>query len=74
MATPALVVGIISFFIGLTGPIALGLGIGALRKINEEPTRYTGKGLAIAGLVMGAITTIFMILWLLFFVLAFSGM
>ena len=60
-----MVLGIISLGCGLTGPIALGLGISALGKINAEPSRYTGKGLAITGIVLGGLTTGLTLLFLL---------
>ncbi len=40
---------------GLTGPVGLGLGIAALRRIRR--TRAQGHGLAVAGVVVGAVMT-----------------
>jgi len=37
------------------GPLALGFGITALRRINRNERRLGGLGLAIAGIVMGAV-------------------
>lgn len=41
---------------GLPGPVGVGLGIGALRRIRRHGTR--GRGLAIAGVVVGAVSTL----------------
>ncbi|MCM0640661.1 DUF4190 domain-containing protein [Cellulomonas wangsupingiae] len=41
---------------GLTGPIGVGLGIGALVRIRR--TRAPGRGLAIAGIAVGAVGTV----------------
>ena len=45
------------------GTIALVLGIGARKKISTDP-RYTGGGMALAGMILG-------IIWLALFVLGF---
>ena len=47
------------FFGGLPGPVGLGLGIAALRRINT--TGKAGRGWAIAGIIVGAVG----ILWML---------
>jgi Domain of unknown function (DUF4190) len=39
----------------LLGPLALWFGITALRRINRSGRSLNGSGLAIAGIVMGAI-------------------
>jgi hypothetical protein len=70
LAVTSLILGICSMTIGwccgpvgvLTGPIAIGTGIFALVQIKNDPTKYTGKPLAIAGIVSGG-------LYLLFFAL-----
>ncbi|GAA1589203.1 hypothetical protein GCM10009804_51760 [Kribbella hippodromi] len=56
LATAALATGIGGFFIGLSAPVAIGLGIAALVQIKR--TRQGGKGMAIAGLVIGSVVTI----------------
>jgi hypothetical protein len=56
LATAALATGIGGFFIGLSAPVAIGLGIAALVQIKRR--RQAGKGLAIAGLVIGSLVTI----------------
>ncbi len=44
---------------GLTGPVGLGLGIGALRRIRRNGSG--GHGLAIAGIVVGAFFTVVLV-------------
>ena len=46
---------------GLPGPVGLGLGIGALRRIRRRGTK--GRGMAIAGVVVGAVGTLVCIGW-----------
>ncbi|WP_448058568.1 DUF4190 domain-containing protein [Cellulomonas hominis] len=46
---------------GLTGPVGLGLGIAALRRIRRTGAR--GRGLAIAGVVVGAAMTLLLAGW-----------
>lgn len=41
----------------ILGPVGLVLGILSLRRINAEPHRWKGKGLAIAAIVVGGIVT-----------------
>ena len=47
---------------GLPGPVGVGLGIGALRRIRRRGTR--GRGMAIAGVVVGAVSTLVCIGWI----------
>jgi hypothetical protein len=51
-----LATGIGGLFIGLSAPVAIGLGIAALVQIKRR--QQAGKGLAIAGLVIGSLVTI----------------
>jgi hypothetical protein len=53
----------------LPGLIAVILGLLALGQIRRSPNP-AGKGLAIAGLVMGGIQLAFLVLWILWFILA----
>ncbi|WP_162243377.1 DUF4190 domain-containing protein [Cellulomonas sp. Leaf334] len=46
---------------GIPGPVGLGLGIGALRRIRRRGTK--GRGMAIAGVVVGAVSTLVCIGW-----------
>src|SRR6266850_945423 len=58
----SMVLGIVSMTIGfccyfgvLTSPIAIGLGVFSLFQIKKDPNKYSGKGMAIAGIVAGAL-------------------
>ncbi len=46
---------------GIPGPIGVGLGIGALRRIRRRGTK--GRGMAIAGVVVGAVSTLVCVGW-----------
>jgi len=61
-AVTSLVLGILSLVLGFTvigsiilGIIAIVLGNKARKQIKAEPERYEGEGMAIAGIVLGAI-------------------
>ena len=56
LAAASLATGIGGIFIGLSAPVAIGLGIAALVQINRR--HQAGKGMAIAGLVIGSLVTI----------------
>ncbi|WP_329005211.1 DUF4190 domain-containing protein [Kribbella sp. NBC_00709] len=56
LAAAALATGIGGIFIGLSAPVAVGLGIAALVQIKRR--QQAGKGMAIAGLVIGSLVTI----------------
>ncbi|WP_329483744.1 DUF4190 domain-containing protein [Kribbella sp. NBC_01484] len=56
LATAALATGIGGIFFGLAAPVAIGLGIAALVQLKKR--QETGKGMAIAGLVIGSLTII----------------
>jgi hypothetical protein len=61
VAVAALVTGLVSvacFFI-VAGPVALGLGISGLRRTTANGTR--GRGMAIAGIVLGAVATLVLV-------------
>ncbi|MGW1344058.1 DUF4190 domain-containing protein [Kribbella sp. NPDC002412] len=64
MAIGSLATGIGGFCIPIAAPVAVGLGIAALVQIKKR--QDDGKGMAIAGLVLGGLTTIG---WLLYLVL-----
>ncbi|HEY8427494.1 MAG TPA: DUF4190 domain-containing protein [Sandaracinaceae bacterium] len=85
MALGSIATGAASFLFGLLGCcfpipctiaalplslIAVGTGIVALARQNKEPDRYTGKGLAIAGIALGGTWLLLGILWIL---LALTG-
>ena len=56
-AKASMICGIIGLFcFGIVlGPIALIMGLGAKSKIKQSPEKYTGDGMATAGIVLGII-------------------
>jgi Domain of unknown function (DUF4190)/Septum formation len=56
LATAALATGIGGIFFGLAAPVAIGLGIAALVQLKKR--QQSGRGMAIAGLVIGSLTTL----------------
>jgi hypothetical protein len=52
------------------GIAALVLGLVALSQIKKSPEKYTGKGMAITGVVIGSLTIVFYILLIIFWILA----
>ena len=56
LATASLVTGLGGLVVGLAAPVAIGLGIAALVQIKRRGQE--GKGMAIAGLVIGSLVTI----------------
>jgi hypothetical protein len=80
LAVTSLVFGIVSMTLGLccyfgvlTGPVALVLGIVALVQIKNDPTKYSGKGMAIAGIATGSLAFVFAALVILFNGIALSN-
>ena len=85
--TPNQTLGIISTIVGaasitvgwccymgvLLGPAAIITGIVALVQNKNDPMRYGGKGFAIAGIVMGALYLVLLILFILLYGLAAIG-
>jgi len=52
----------------IPGVVAVILGFVALGQIRREP-HSTGKGLAIAGIILGGINFAFILLWIIWFIL-----
>jgi hypothetical protein len=78
LAILSMVLGIVSITIGwccyfgvLTSPVAIGLGIFSLFQIKNNPTQYGGKGMAIAGIVAGALYFVFVAMIILIYGLSF---
>ena len=78
LAVLSMVLGIVSITIGwccyfgvLTSPVSIGLGIFSLFQIKNNPTQYGGKGMAIAGIVLGALYFVFVALIVLIWGLNF---
>lgn len=67
LAIASLVCGVLSFLCCsvLTGIPAIVLGIMAMMKEKADPMRYGGKGMSIAGIVLGAISILIMIVYLI---------
>ena len=77
MALLSMILGIISVTIGfccyfgvLTAPVAIGLGAYALSLVKKDPNKYGGKGMALAGIIMGGLYFILLILIIVFYGLA----
>ena len=66
LATASMVLGIIGLCVGICAPIALILGLVANSQIKQ--TGQEGKGMALAGIILGAIGTAF---WIIGFILNF---
>lgn len=57
----------------LSAAAALGLGIGSLRQINQRQGQETGGGMAIAGIVLGALGVLGGIFWIVIFIIGSSS-
>ena len=74
-ANPALITGIIGLVTGafcgvggLVGIAGIVLGVKARGEIDSDPSRYTGRGKATAGLVLGVVGLVALVIWVLVFV------
>lgn len=71
VALTALIIGLSSTLIPLfAGPVAIGFGIGGIVQVSRNKETMSGKGLAITGMVFGALTTV---VWFLLLVTLFAG-
>jgi hypothetical protein len=50
------------------GPVALITGYIGMKNANTNPTEYTGKGMAIAGIALGAFSTLISLLFIIIFI------
>lgn len=72
LAVASLILGIFTITIGwcyvgiVTGPIAIVLGIISLFQIKNSPEKYTGKPVAIAGIVTGSLYFVIIGIFILF--------
>ena len=79
LAVASLVLGIFSVTLGwcyvgvLTAPVGIILGIVSLVQIKNNPDRYTGKPLAIAGIVTSSISAVLLALFVIFVILLQVG-
>ena len=83
LAVASMVLGIVSVTIGwccyfgvITGPVALVLGTYSLSQIKKDPKQFGGRGMAIAGIIMGSLYFVLLALIILIYGLSFliSGM
>jgi hypothetical protein len=58
LARLSLVLGLAGICCGVTGPFAVLLGLLGINRINESRGLLRGKGLAVAGIVLGALETV----------------
>ncbi len=67
LAIASLVCGVLSFLCCsvLTGIPAIVLGIMAMMKEKSDPARYGGKGMAIAGIVLGSVSILILIVYMI---------
>ncbi len=75
MAIAGFVLGLVSIlFLGfITGILAIIFSALGLQKINREPELFSGKGLAVAGLILGIINVALPLLAVLFAISIFQG-
>ena len=64
-AVAALVTGLAGLFVPFVGIAGVVLGSKARREIDSDPHRYTGRGMAQAGFVLGIVGTVFTLLLVL---------
>lgn len=68
LAIGSLVCGIASYVLCcsiFTGIPAIVLGLMALNKEKTDPARYTGKGMAIGGIVLGSVSILIFLLYII---------
>jgi hypothetical protein len=78
LAVASLITGIFTVTVGwccylgvITGPVAIGMGIYSLVQIKNNPDKFTGKPLAIIGIVTGAVYFVFLVVIILVYGLMF---
>jgi|GEM_PF-5125879 len=69
LATASLVLSLCGLAVGITAPIGLILGIVARSQIKNEPQRYSGEGLALGGIIAGAIITALYVLMIVAYII-----
>jgi Domain of unknown function (DUF4190) len=73
----SLVFGILSVccYIGpITGIVALITGYLGMKNVNADPNQYGGKGLAMAGMIVGGIFFVLYSIYWLFLILVYAGL
>lgn len=71
LAIASLVTSLAAVLLPITGAVGLVLGIVALRAIQRDGTQ--GRGLAIAGIAVGAVFTVMAVLSIIFMIAMFAG-
>ena len=51
----------VPLFNAVLGPLAIVFGFASIKRINNAPEQYGGQRLAIAGIILGGISTIFLV-------------
>ncbi|MEO9324621.1 DUF4190 domain-containing protein [Nocardioides sp. C4-1] len=72
----SLVLGVLGVTIafGITGPFAIIKARQAIAEIDEKPERYEGRTLALVGLVLGVVSTLWLLTWVVLgFTAGFGG-
>lgn len=69
-ANTAVLLGVLSMFLGVFGPFAIRAGLRSLRNINRSRGVLTGTRSALFGIVAGAVSTFFLALGIGWFVVA----
>ncbi|MBC7900932.1 MAG: DUF4190 domain-containing protein [Saprospiraceae bacterium] len=74
LAIVSLVLGIVGLIgcAGLTGPVALITGFMARKKVSQNPMEYGGDGMALAGIITGAVGTVILLLVILYMIFVFG--
>jgi hypothetical protein len=74
LAIVSLISGIVGllFCMGATSPIALVTGFMARKKAAQNPAEYGGAGLALAGIITGAVGSLLLVFVALYFILVFG--
>jgi hypothetical protein len=73
LAVASLVLGILSLCYGITSPLALIFGYRGKRQIDQSGGTQGGRGMAIAGIVLGWIGAVFLVLLIVLIAVAFLG-
>jgi hypothetical protein len=73
MAVVSLICGIAGFLIcQIAAPVALVTGFMARKKASENPQQFGGEGLALAGMILGAIGTLLLLLVIAYLIFVFG--
>lgn len=68
MSVASLISGVLMFVCGVTWPLALVFGYMGRRQIDESQGRETGRGLAVAGIILGWIGAVLTVLGIIAFI------